>query len=266
MKNDHQIVLNRKSKENYKKELIINDYFVLDKIGIIHQPFSQIIKDKPQSIYYKTLAMKFLKETKLDEERFKKRIEEANSMHSPIINSKSILLVSQNKRRNVPLYQRITEIQNQHKKRLIQLRETYSQQHKEDNSRIIRVKSENCFQSWLALNKQREQARKEKIKNIRIELSIKKSNDMYNNMSFKSYINEKSKRIVNENTSRNLKHSSSSSQIDQTSQRLYQSYFKYRNRKNELRRMSTPSFKPIINSRNSNQIKTYLINYHAHEL
>ena len=206
-------------------------------------------KKEKYGLYEKFLAQKIIKDNRIEEEKIRKVQEEFNSVKQPLINQKSLLICSRSKTLSKPIYKRLKDIENKHNEKLIKIKMEVNKEQEEKEKASIDVhnnkyhshhRSKVNFKEWLAENEQWDNQRQEKLKLKRSE-SASYLFEKDENCTYHPKINKRSKELIRRRENCSCEH------IKDTSQRLYNTFFEYKERKKQLEKKYTPSFKPKIN-------------------
>lgn len=200
-------------------------------------------KRKKPGLYEKFLSMKIIKENRIEEERIRKIQDDFDSLKQPVINQKSLIICRKNKTLSKPIYKRLKEIENKHNEKIIKIKMSMNKE-KEEKHRKDKVKRKNLknynehdFNEWLSDIEEWDNCRQEKIRLKRCE-SASFLNEKDEDCTYHPKINKKSKSIIKK------KRYDNSTQV---SQRLYNNYFEYQEKKKELEKKYAPTFQPKVN-------------------
>lgn len=261
--NSHLFAIKKASKQDNEKAISILDYDFLNQKPKNPEDFfidkNDTTQEKPKtlSLYEKSLAMKIIKENRIEEERIRKIQDDFNSLKQPMINKKSLVICGKSKELSKPIYKRLKEIENKHNEKIIKIKMTMNKEKEtkkqKDKFKKKKYKSisnnEHDFNEWLSGIEKWVNLRQEKLRLKRCESAsflYEKDEDC----TYHPKINQKSKNIIKKKKYDN---------VPQVSQRLYNTYFVYQEKKKELEKKYTPTFKPKVNDNSClEKCKTYI--------
>ena len=196
-----------------------------------------------QNFYERQIEKEAEKEEKINLLKEKKEKEEQKHIQSkPIINKNSHIIINKSKTYQ-PIYKRINQIEYNQKQKIKQIQSMINKDLQYNNHRNnSRPISKDEFDKWLQMNQTWDKLRQAKINYLKNDIdSLKQKEEELEREeeTFHPKINKNSSLILLQKNKNYLN--------QDVGERLYKTYFKYKNDIERKRNSSLPSFKPYIN-------------------